>query len=410
MSNRTNRRGDHGLPLPPPAGTKTSKSFKAIDLLADDRWNKFTIPALTILLTITVASLILLLIGRNPVIAFRSFLQGSGLWPKNVYTANKGILTDLFSFLGIFSPMLLASLGVVVAMKAGMFNIGISGQMLLSGFIATVFVGYSNLPGWAAKPLVLIIGIAAGGLLGALVGYLKYRFNIHEVVSTIMFNYIISYVTGFFINGFYADTITRTSRAIKPASRLLISDLTLLGQKINFPIGLPIALITVFIILFFINRTVSGFEIKMIGYNRVCAQYAGVRVGSGLVRAMAISGILAGLAGVTYYLGYYNTIVPKELASMGYDSIAVSLLGNSSPVGCIFASFLITIFQKGSVYMSSSTGVAKEIASVITGILLLFSATGIYIRTMRNAVGRPAGRPYDHGRPPPVFRNSRKEP
>ena len=85
----------------------------------------------------------------------------------------------------------------------------------------------------------------------------------------------------------------------------------------------------------------------MIGYNRVCAQYAGVRVGSGLVRAMAISGMLAGLAGVTYYLGYYNTIVPKELASMGYDSIAVSLLGNSSPAGCIFASFLITIFQKG---------------------------------------------------------------
>ena len=96
--------------------------------------------------------------------------------------------------------------------------------------------------------------------------------------------------------------------------------------------------------------------------------------------AMLISGALAGLAGVTYYLGYYNTIVPKALASMGYDAIAVSLLGNLSPVAAIFASALVTIFQKGSVYMSSIVGVPKEIASVITGILLLFSACGTYIR------------------------------
>lgn len=357
-----------------------SKTFRPIELLADDRWNRFTIPLVTILLTIIVASVVLLLIGRSPIVAMRSFLQGSGLWPKENYTGSRGMLTDLFSFLSVFSPMLLASLGVVVAMKGGMFNIGISGQMLASGFLATILVGYSDLPGIIAKPLCLIIGIAAGGLLGALVGYLKYRFNIHEVVSTIMFNYIISYVTGFFINGYFADIITRTSRTVRSNARLQISDITLLGQKVSFPLGLPIALLAVFFILFFINRTVSGFEIKMIGFNRNCAHYAGVRVGRGLVRAMTISGMLAGLAGVTYYLGYNNTIVPKELASMGYDSIAVSLLGNLSPVGCIFATFLITIFQKGAVYMSSSTGVAKEIASVITGILLLFSATGIYIK------------------------------
>jgi len=355
-------------------------AFRPIDLLADDRWNKITIPLITILLTVLVASLIMILIGRSPVVAMKSFLQGSGLWPKAVYSPSKGMLTDLFSFLGIFSPMLLASLGVVVAMKGGMFNIGISGQMLASGFLATVFIGYSDLPSTIARPLILLIGILVGGLFGALVGYLKYRFNIHEVVSTIMFNYIISYITGFFINGYYADMITRTSRAVRTAARLQISDLTLMGQKISFPLGLPIALIAVFLIQFFINRTVSGFEIRMIGSNRICAQYAGVKVGRGLVRAMAISGMLAGLAGVTMYLGYYNTIVPKELSSMGYDSIAVALLGNLSPSGCIFASFLITIFQKGAVYMSSSTGVAKEIASVITGILLLFSATGMYIK------------------------------
>jgi simple sugar transport system permease protein len=99
-----------------------------------------------------------------------------------------------------------------------------------------------------------------------------------------------------------------------------------------------------------------------------------------MVLGMALSGLFAGLAGVTYYLGYFNTIVPKSLASLGYDAIAVSLLANSGPVGSVFASILVTIFQKGSVYMSSIAGVPKEIALVITGILLLFAACGSYVR------------------------------
>ena len=136
----------------------------------------------------------------------------------------------------------------------------------------------------------------------------------------------------------------------------------------------------VFLVRFLLDRTVLGFEFKAIGLNRHCAKYAGMRVGRNIVLAMCSSGMLAGLAGITLYLGYYNTIVPKELASMGYDSIAVALLGNSGPVGSLFASVLITVFQKGSVYMSSTTGTPKEIASVITGILLLFSACGEYIR------------------------------
>ena len=138
----------------------------------------------------------------------------------------------------------------------------------------------------------------------------------------------------------------------------------------------------VFAVRFLLDRTVKGFELKAVGQNRSCAQYAGVRVGRNIVTAMLLSGMCAGMAGVTYYLGYFNAIVPKELVSLGYDSIAVALLGNINPVGSIFSSFLITIFQKGSVYMSSTVGVPKEIANVVTGILLLFSACGTYIRSL----------------------------
>lgn len=338
----------------------------------------FYISLLAVVLSLMAISVLLLLLGKNPVRAMTSFLQGCGFLPKAAYAEGKGMPTDFMSFLGVLAPMMLASLSVVVALKAGLFNIGVSGQMLASGFVATILVGYSGLDAGAAKPLVILCGFIVGGAVGAFVGYLKYAFNIHEVVSTIMLNYIISYITGFFINTYYVDTISRSSSVVSAASRLTWQDLSFLGYSVDFPIGILIALVSVLIVHFFLYRSVTGFEIRAVGLNRKCAQYAGINVGRNMVLAMALSGTLAGLAGVTYYLGYYNTIIPKDLAAMGYDSIAVALLGNTSPVGSVFASILITIFQKGNVYMSSQIGVAREIGSLITGILLLFSACNNY--------------------------------
>jgi simple sugar transport system permease protein len=284
------------------------------------------------------------------------------------------------SFLGILAPMLLASLGVSIAMRAGLFNIGTAGQMLAAGFAATALIGYSGLDAWIAKPLVILIGMAVGGSIGAAIGYLKYRFNIHEVVASIMFNYIISYISGFFINGYYADPISRSSRVISAASRLTIVNITTGTTRLTFPIGIVIAFAAVFLVRFMLDRTTVGFEIKAVGLNRKCAQDAGIRVGYIMILSMFFSGICAGLAGVSFYLGFYNTMIPRELAGLGYDAIAASLLGNISPLGCIFSSGLITVFQRGSIYMSSIVGVPREIASVITGILLLFSACGVYMR------------------------------
>ncbi len=352
-------------------------------LLTSEKWANFTVSVLAIVLMLITSSIMLLVMGKDPVVAFKSFLQGCGMLPKASYGGGSGMLSDFFDYLNILAPMLLASLSFIVAFKTGLFNIGISGQMLLSGFTATVMVGYiKDLSPWIAKPLVILIGIVVGGLMGALIGFLKYQFNIHEVVSTIMVNYIISYITGFYINSKYVDMLTRSSRICSPAARLTWTKVQIGGVSCNIPLGVVIALLCAFIVQFIFSRTVFGFELKAVGTSRGCARYIGVNVANSMVMSMALSGVFAGLAGVTYYLGYTNTIVPKTLPGMGYDAIAVALLGNSSPIGAIFASAIVTVFQSGANYMSSSIGVAKEIASLITGILLLFAACGEYMKIL----------------------------
>lgn len=349
--------------------------------LLSGRHGALWVSVLSVLMTLLTAGLMLLIMGKNPLTAFYSFLQGCGFAPKAKYGGGSGMLTDLSDFLNYLAPMLLASLAFIVAFKAGLFNIGIAGQMLLSGFLATVLVAYNKqLPSLVSRPLILVVSIVAGGLLGALIGFLKYRFNIHEVVSTIMINYIISYTTGFFINNSYVDMMTRTSRACPAGARLTLTKVQIGGVNCVVPLGLIVAALAVVAVWFVFSRTTFGFELRAVGLNARCARYSGVNVGRRVVAAMALSGVLAGLAGVTYYLGYTNTIIPKTLANMGYDSISVALLGNASPIGAVFAAIIVSLFQQGSNYMSSTVGVSREIASLITGILLLYASCGTYIR------------------------------
>lgn len=345
------------------------------------RYASLWVSILAVLMMFATAGILLLVIGKNPLDALRSFLQGCGILAKENYGGGSGQLTDLLDFLSFLAPMILASLSFITAFKAGLFNIGISGQMLLSGFVATVLVGYNkDLSATVARPAVLLIGLLVGGLTGVLVGFLKYRFNIHEVVSTIMINYIISYLTGFMINSNYVDMMTRNSKVCSPESRLTLTNVMIGDLKCKIPLALIAAILVAVLVSFLFRKTVLGFEIKAVGQNRRCSEYTGIRVSRTILLSMGLSGAIAGLAGVAYYLGYTNSIVPKSLPGMGYDSISVALLGNSAPIGSIFAAVIVSIFQQGANYMSSSVGVAKEIASLITGILLLFAACGNYLR------------------------------
>lgn len=351
-----------------------------VNCFGNEKYQSVTIPLFAILISLIVGAIIITLLGKNALSAYQNLLQGSGLLPKPSYAGYKSMLTDFTSFLNAWTPMLFASLAVAVALRAGLFNIGVSGQMLTAGFFATILVGYSEMPSLVAKPLVLIVGIIAGACVGGLIGYLKYRFNINEVVSSIMINYIAQYVFSFFINTYFVDPVSRQSASVSAESRLTLMD-TLVGDlKMDIPLAVVIAIITAFFIKFLIDKTTLGYELKAAGASPTAAEYAGIHVGKNMVLTMVISGGLAGLAGVTYYLGYFGSIQPKVLVSTGFDAIAVSLLGNSNPIGILFSSFLITIISKGSTYMSSAAGIQAEIASVITGILLLFSACGAYMK------------------------------
>ena len=348
-----------------------------VKILGNEKTQFIAIPVFSILLSLIVGMVIIAGLGKYPLTAYMNLLQGSGLMPKPNYSAYQGMLTDFTSFLNMLTPMMFAALSVAVAQKAGLFNIGVSGQMLAAGFVATVTVGYSELPAVAAKPLVLLIGIVVGMAVGALVGFLKYQFNINEVVSTIMINYIVQYLTSFFINTRYIDEISRQSKAVSRASRLTLMQVPIGNLKVDIPL---LAVLIAILMKFLLDRTSLGFEIKAVGSNRNAARYAGVSVGKTMVVSMMISGALAGLAGVTYYLGYLESIQPKVLTDTGFDAIAVALLGNNNPIAVIFSSFLITGVTKGSSYMSSASGIETEIASVITGLILLFSACSAFIR------------------------------
>lgn len=342
------------------------------------------IALVSFVLSLLVGALVIIILGKNPLTAYVNLLQGSGLVPKAKYGGGQSQLSDFTSFVDAWTPLIFAALSFAVAMKAGLFNIGISGQMLIAGFISTIVIGYSDLGAFVAKPLVILTGMLVGALSGAFLGLLKYRFNVNEVVSSIMLNYTFEYVISFFINTKYVDPVSRHSRDVSAASRLTLHQLDIGGIRYDIPLGFILAVAAAFIVAHIFNRTVTGYEIKAVGLNRVSAQYAGINVDLTILRAMAVSGALAGLAGVTYYLGYLSSIGPKTLSATGFSSIAVSILGNNTPLGLFISSFFIQIISKGSSYMSSRSGLDSEVAALITALILLLSACGPYYLKLRN--------------------------
>ena len=359
-----------------------------LNIFGNERSQSLTIPLLAILMSLLAISVLIIALGSNPLEVFRSLLAGAGWLPKNNYGGGQSQLTDLISMATTLTPLLFGALGVVVALRCGLFNIGIAGQMVIAAFIATVVVGYSDMIPLVARPLVLLIGIVVGALAGALIGFLKYRFNIHEVVSSIMLNNIFMLVAAYFIKMHYQDPVSRNMRAAGSDARLLTEPVTLGDAAARLPIGFLLAIAAAFLLWFFLTKTKQGFEMTAVGKSPKAAQYAGIKIGRTMIIAMAISGAFGGLAGVTHYMASVPSIAPNVLPAVGFDAIAVALLGNIHPLGAILASALITTLSSGATYMSSIVGVRQEIAAVITGMILLFTACGGYLRAWLEAKKR----------------------
>lgn len=332
------------------------------------RKNKFIVSILAIILGFVTGAIVMLASGHNPIEAYSALLKGAGFY-GNIKRFGDTLLNT--------TTLILTGLAVAFAFRTGLFNIGVAGQMLMGGF-AAVFVGIKlNLPFFIHSPLAVAAAVLAGAVWAFLPGLLKARFRIHEVVSTIMMNYIAMWTVYYLVPTFIPGSFNTESRPINATASLRVEWLTNLFKGSYVNIGLILAIICIFLVWWILEKTTFGYELKAVGFNINASKYAGMKVNRNMILSMMISGALAGLAGATFYIGYANNIKIGVLPSQGYDAIAVALLGLNNPFGVALAAFLFGFMNAGSLFMSSAANVPNELIPIIIAIIIFFAATSL---------------------------------
>lgn len=333
---------------------------------------KIIIPLLAVLLGFVTGAIVMILTGHNPIEAYSALLKGAGLF---------GDVKRFGDTLLNMTTLILTGLSVAFAFRTGLFNIGAAGQMLMGGFVA-VFIGVKyNLPPFIHVTIATIAAVLAGAAWGYIPGLLKAKFRIHEVVSTIMMNYIAMWSVYYLVPKYIPGSFSTESKAINTSASLRTEWLTNLFKGSYVNLGLFLALIAVLLIWWILEKTTFGYELKAVGFNLHASQYAGMKVNRNMILSMMISGALAGLAGATYYIGYANNIKIGVLPSQGYDGIAVALLGLNSPFGVALTALLFGFMNAGRLFMQSSTSVPNELVPIIIAIIIFFAATSLMLES-----------------------------
>ena len=281
----------------------------------------------------------------------------------------------------IATPYIFAGLAVALGFRGGLFNIGAEGQLFVGG-LASVYVGYAvkGWPWYLHLPLALLAGMLAGAIWGAIPGFLKARTGAHEVINTIMMNYIAFRLTDFMLQGgpMQGDGGLPITPNIEPSAHLP----ALFARPVRLHAGFFVALAVAVVVYWFLWKTTRGFEIRMVGANPRAARYAGVRITGTVVLTMALSGALAGLAGANQILGVDYRMVSAFSTGYGFDSIALALLGNSHPLGVVLASLLFGFMRGGAARMQSVAGIPVEIIRIIQGVIIVLIAAPEIIRKL----------------------------
>lgn len=329
--------------------------------------NKSVIVALAAVgLGLVAGAVLILAIGQNPLEAY-TYMFGGGL--KSVERIGNSLATA--------TTLILTGLCVSFAFRTGLFNIGGAGQMLIGGLCATLVALYVPLPKPLILPIMIVVAMLGGAIWGGIPGFLKAKFNVHEVVATIMTNWIAFWAIDQVIKNYLKGNLETESRLIPSAASLKVDWLTKLFEGSYINLGLIIAVLAVLIVAFILNRTVLGYELKAVGFNRHSAEYAGIKVNRNIVLSMMISGALAGLAGLTFYCGYASNMQIGSLPSQGYDGIAVALLGANNPFGVMVAALFFGILQSGKGFMSAMIPVPPDLADTIIATVIYFAATSV---------------------------------
>lgn len=338
------------------------------------KFKQCIISLMAILLGLIAGAILMAIMGHNPIDGY-SFLFQGGL--MNIERIGNTLATA--------TPLILTGLSLAFAFRTGLFNIGAPGQMLMGGFFATAVGLTVKLPTPILLPLMIIVGIFGGALWAFIPGALKAKFNVHEVVSTIMMNWIAYWIVYYMVPMYFKGEFLETESAQLPATATLrIQALTDFFQGSFINMGILIAIVSVFAIWFILNKTVLGYELKAVGFNRDAAEYSGISVNRNIVLSMMIAGALAGLAGVVQYTGNATSIQIGVMPTQGFDGIAVALLGASNPIGVLFSALFFGILYTGKGFMNAMTSIPPEIADTIMATIIYFAATSVIMERVFN--------------------------
>lgn len=343
------------------------------------------VPIVAILFGFALGAVVLVLTGRNPGSMFLAMFQGATGINVKAGTFNPRYIGE---FVIQSMPIMLSGLSVAFAFRTGLFNIGAEGQLIAGSVAATAVALWVQAPPGVHAVLVLLAAAAAGAFWGAIPGWLKARFNVHEVVITIMMNYLALFLNNWMVLYVFGSK-DRIKTALFPATALLKDDaLSALtnGSRLNW--GFVPVLLSVLLSWFIIEKTTFGYSLRAVGFNKEGARYAGMKVERNIVLSMAIAGAFAGLAGAVITTGTFNygRFLPGA-EGYGMDGIAVALVGGNAAFGVFFSALLFGMLKAAQPLMQSQ-GVPKEIASIIQASIVLFIAMRLGIEVLISRLKR----------------------
>ncbi len=335
---------------------------------------ELVIPVVAVLLALLIGALLILFIGKSPLVAYGALLKGAF-----------GSKRDIAEMLINVTPLIFTGLSVAFSFKCGLFNIGAEGQFIM-GQIVAAWIGFSltGLPTVIHMPLAFLSGVLAGALWAALPGYLKAKLGVHEVINTIMMNYLALYFSHYLVMGVLQEPgpIPQTP-PVQAAARLWR---ILPGTRLHF--GLILALGAVWLIYYLLFKTTLGYEIRAVGINPHAARYGGINVSKDIVIAMSISGALAGAAGAVQALGVqFRFLDLFGFVGYGFDGIAVALLGRNHPFGVLIAATLFGTLARGAITMQSIAKIPKQIIGIIQATIVIIVAADEVLRRFLKSRG-----------------------
>ena len=333
------------------------------------RWERVWISLIAVLLALLVGAVVILWAGRDPLLAYRALWAASfGSW--------RGFGEALVSI----TPLIFTGLSVAFCSRTGLFNIGAEGQFII-GQMGAAIAGYmiTGVPAVIHVPLALAAGALAGALWAGVPGLLKAKLGAHEVINTIMMNYIALYFTHYLVIGpLKGHSYLPVTKQVLESARLWRF---LPPTRAN--IGFFIALAMAGVVYFILWRTTLGYECRAVGLNPEAARYAGINVERNLVVSMMIGGALAGMGGAVQVLGVQHRFYDLfGFTGYGFDGIAVAMLGNNHPLGVIAGASLFGILARGSQNMQSVAQVPQEVVGIVQAAVIIFIAADYIVRKL----------------------------